>query len=367
MKTAKIRGIGIAAAMAVCVAMGAPVPSAADTLKIGVIIPLTGNSAANGQSTRDGILLAVDQINKRGGVNGAKIEAVIADSKSDPQGGVEAFDTMEASRPPLFYISALSSVGVALAPLVDAKKVVLVGISTSARAFTQGHDMVYRDFPLTQTEISPLLRILKDLKVRKLGIIYSSEEYGTEINGDLKKNFEDIGGIAASQSILLTDKDVSRQIEQLKGQQAIVVATLGASLTNAVRQLKAAQYGGSVLVPSAGAVPEYFALPEMNAVYVSAPIIYNPGYLYAREASSKFVTLYDRPFNIYAANGYSCIQLMSGLIEGRLLSRQSVKDAMASGFEYSGVLGSVKLKAGDHDISFIMYPAQVLNGALTYR
>jgi branched-chain amino acid transport system substrate-binding protein len=367
MKTAKMRGIGIAAAMAVCVAMGAPVPTAADTLKIGVIIPLTGNSAANGQSMRDGILLAVDQINKRGGVNGAKIEAVIADSRSDPQGGVEAFNTVEASLPPLFYISALSSVGVALAPLVDAKKVVLVGISTSARAFTQGHDMVYRDFPLTQTEISPLLRILKDLKVRKLGIIYSSEEYGTEINGDLKKNFEDIGGTVASQSILLTDKDVSRQIEQLKGQQAIVVATLGASLTNAVRQLKAAQYGGSVLVPSAGAVPEYFALPEMNAVYLSAPIIYNPGYLYAREASSKFVTLYDKPFTVYAANGYSCIQLMSGLIEGRLLSRQSVKDAMASGFEYSGVLGSVKLKAGDHDISFIMYPAQVLNGALTYR
>jgi branched-chain amino acid transport system substrate-binding protein len=367
MKASTIREIGIAAAVAACIAMGAPVPSAADTLKIGVIIPLTGNSAANGQSARDGILLAVAQINKRGGVNGARIEAVLADSRSDPQSAVDAFNTMEASRPPLFYVSMLSSVGVALGPLADAKKVVLVGISTSARAFTQGHDMVYRDFPLTQTEISPLLRILKDLKVRKLGIIYSREEYGTEIQGDLKKSFEEIGGTVASQSILLTDKDVSRQVEQLKGQQAIVVATLGASLTSAVRQLRAAHYGGSVLVPSAGAVPEYFALPEMDSIYVSAPILYNPGYLYAREVSSQFVALYQRPFTVYAANGYSCIQLVSGLLEGRLLSRQSVKDAMTSGFEYSGVLGSVKLRAGDHDISFTMYPAQVLSGALTYR
>jgi len=163
-----------------CIAMGAPAVGTADTIKIGAILSLTGNSAALGQSVRDGILLAAEEINKRGGVNGSRIDIAIEDSKSDPHAAVEAFNRMEAARPPIFYVSYLSSVGVALAPLADEKKVVLVGLVTAARAFTQGHEMVYRYSVLVQLDMGPLLRILQDLNVKKLGIIYSNEEYGIE-------------------------------------------------------------------------------------------------------------------------------------------------------------------------------------------
>jgi len=365
----KTLGTFFALSLLLCVlmAIGAPATVSADTLRIGAILALTGNSAANGQSMRDGLLLAVEEINKRGGVNGSKIDLAIADDKSDPQAAVDALNTMEATHPPLFYVSMLSSIGVALAPLADSRKVVLVGLATSAAAFTEGHDMCYRDYPLARDEAQPLLRILGDLRVKKLGIIYSTEEYGTEIQRLLKKGFEDAGGTVATQPFALTDISVSRQVEALKGQEAVVVATLGAGLISAVRELKASNPHAVVLVPSSGAVPSYFALPEMDAVYVSAPIIYNPGYLYAREASEKFLARYKSPLTIYAANGYSFMSLVSGLLENSQLTRQAVKDAMAAGFQYSGVFGSVRLRAGEHDFSFTMYPAQILNGLLKYR
>ena len=354
-------------AVAVCTGLCMPARAAADPIRIGAIFPLTGNSAVNGQSLRDGVLLAVDEINKRGGVNGNKIELVIEDSKSDPQAAAAAFNKIEAGPPPLFYVSMLSNVGVALAPLADAKKVILVGVSTSALAFTKGHDMVYRYFPLAQGEISPLVRILQNIKAKKLGIIYSNEEYGTELERLLRKSFEDMGGTVASQSFVLGDTDMSRQIASLKAQDAIVVATLGASLTNTVRQLREAKYGGSVLVPSSGAVPAYFLLPEMQEVYVSAPIIYNPGYLYAREASDRFVARYKTPITVYAANGYDFIKLISGLLEDRPLTREGVHDALAAGFQYSGVFGPVLVKPGEHEMGFPMYPAQILNNTLSFR
>jgi ABC-type branched-subunit amino acid transport system substrate-binding protein len=181
------------------------------------------------------------------------------------------------------------------------------------------------------------------------------------------KSFKDLGGTVAAQSIELGAPDVREQINALKGQDAIFIATLGAGLTSAVRQLRETRYGGSVLVPSAGAVPTYFTLPEMQSVYVSAPMIYNPSYLYAREASDKFTARYNKPFNVYAANSYDFIKLISGLLEDRHVSRQSVQEVLAAGFDYSGVFGPVRMRPGENELAFPLYPAQILNNAIKFR
>ena len=367
MKSMNINRIGIVVAIAACMAMSAPAISAADTLRIGAILSLTGNSAANGQTMRDGILLAAEEINKRGGVNGSRIEIAVEDSKSDPQAAVEAFNRMESTRPPLFYLTFLSSVGVALAPLADEKKVVLVGLTTSALAFTRGHEMVYRYWPLAQSDMPPLLRILQDLKVKKLGIIYSNEEYGIEEQKLLSKAFEEIGGTVVIQPFEMGTTDFREQVRAVMGQGAVYVPTLGANLTNAIHQLREAGYGGQILMPSSGANPAFFVLPEMQQVYLVAPIIYNPSYLYAREAGEKFTARYQKPFNHWAANGYDFIKLIAGLLEDRQLSRQSVQEVLAAGLEYSGVFGHIRVRPGEHELAFPLYPAQILNNALKFR
>ena len=64
----------------------------ADTnvIKIGVIAPLTGNYAQYGTAVKEGVELKVDAINNAGGINGKKIELIIADSKGDVQESVNA-------------------------------------------------------------------------------------------------------------------------------------------------------------------------------------------------------------------------------------------------------------------------------------
>ena len=63
-------------------------------IKIGVIAPLTGNYAQYGIAVKEGIELKVEAINNAGGINGKKIELVIADSKGDVQESVNAFKKM---------------------------------------------------------------------------------------------------------------------------------------------------------------------------------------------------------------------------------------------------------------------------------
>ena len=100
MKSLLSSGVCIAAIIAVRIAVAVPEVVGAETIKIGAILPLTGYSASNGKNVNDGLQLAIDEINKRGGVNGSKIELIVEDSKSDPQAAVAGFNRIEAARQP---------------------------------------------------------------------------------------------------------------------------------------------------------------------------------------------------------------------------------------------------------------------------
>ena len=60
-------------------------PAAQQPIKIGVVVPLTGNLANAGADERLGLEIARDEINAAGGVNGRQIELIFEDGKCDPK------------------------------------------------------------------------------------------------------------------------------------------------------------------------------------------------------------------------------------------------------------------------------------------
>jgi branched-chain amino acid transport system substrate-binding protein len=69
------------------------------TVKIGAITPLTGPFAVYGEPVQEGILLAVDEINSEGGINGRKIRLLSEDDSGDPKNAVNAFTKLVNFRP----------------------------------------------------------------------------------------------------------------------------------------------------------------------------------------------------------------------------------------------------------------------------
>ena len=66
-------------------------------VKIGVLHPVTGALAYSGQQCRMGALMAIEDINKAGGIKslgGAKIEAMLGDAQSSPQAGTAEIEKM---------------------------------------------------------------------------------------------------------------------------------------------------------------------------------------------------------------------------------------------------------------------------------
>ena len=77
-----IRSAAAAAVVATTIA-GAQVAQAADTIKIGVLHSLSGTMAISETTLKDTMLMLVDDLNKKGGLLGKKVEAVVVDPASD--------------------------------------------------------------------------------------------------------------------------------------------------------------------------------------------------------------------------------------------------------------------------------------------
>ncbi len=336
-----------------------------ETIKIGAIIPFSG-PAAHHVDVMDAMFLAADEINSWGGINGRKIEFIIEDSKTNKEEGKKAFNRIEAAYHPVLYISTTGSVSMALAPLAEKNEVVLVGLVVTTPKLTKQRKWVFRYFATVRSEVQPILYILSDLKVKKLGILYQNDEYGTPIYESLEREFKRNGGTVRSEAFNPEKFDYKKQITNLKDMEAIYAVCFAPHLKNVFRQLREENFRGFILGSAGAACSEVTSMPEVNGMYVATPIIYNPNYLFAKEAKEKYEARYNKRFNHQAANGYDLMKLMAGLLEDKEVSRKSVKSVLEEGFIYSGVLGSIDVKPGEHDILFPLYPAQIVDGKLKY-
>src|SRR5690242_16484667 len=98
-----------------------------NTIQVGVILPLTGSQAAFGEALKDGYLIALDEINAKGGVLGKKIELDFYDDQSKPDQAVQGVSKLvDQDRVPIILGSFSSESTRAIVPVVTAKQVPLI-------------------------------------------------------------------------------------------------------------------------------------------------------------------------------------------------------------------------------------------------
>lgn len=356
-------GAIVAAAVAVFLILGM---QREGPIKIGTILSLSGPGSQTGQSIRDGMLLAVDEINSWGGVEGRKIELVIEDSKTTAREGKRAFKKIEAGEDPVLYVSCLSSVSTALAPLAEANKVVLIGLSVTAKEFTKQNEWVFRYFPTTEFEVPPVLSILKRSGIKRLGVLCQNDEFGRSVSSLIRSKFEKTGGTVKIEPFDVKGADLRPHIEKLKEMEAIYVAGFPSNLVKAIRRLAEEHFGGLVIASNGASRPSIRSMPEANGVYVAAPIVYDPNFLFAKQVKEKYEAKYGKTFNHIVANGYDFVKLLEGLLDDKEISRKSVKTSFEEGFIYPGIFGSLDISPGQQDICFLLHPARIVNGELEY-
>jgi len=169
--------------------------SAQETLKFGVADPLTGPAAIFGLDQMQAVRWAVEDINAKGGVNGRKLEAIIADHQTKPEVGIAVVNKfINVDKVPVF-ITAFSNVVKAVAPIANREKVLMLSVGANSPEIKNLGEYVYTMFPLADIDMKALGGYMVKVKGKKrAAVLFVNHETGIEGAKVFAQSFKDAGG-----------------------------------------------------------------------------------------------------------------------------------------------------------------------------
>ena len=229
-----------------------------EKLYIGMALPLTGESAMYGETVRDGVQFAVDEINEAGGIGGKQIELVIEDDKGNTsEAAMVAQKLSEDDR--LFCVighvnSSCTLVGIPI--YADAGLTLLNTSSSVANITQQGFTNFFRTVISDDLQAPMMVRhVTENLGLNKIALMVPNSDYGLGLlEGTESSAAENNVEIVASEMYVPNqDKDFSVQLAKIKQAEPEALLILGdyneAGLI--IKQMDAAGMGEMPIVTTA--------------------------------------------------------------------------------------------------------------------
>jgi len=328
----------------------------ANTVAIGAVFPLSGPVAFYGNESRDGALLAIEQINAAGGLLGKKLTLIAEDDEGDGSKALNAFTKLITSNGVKFVIgSSTSGATMAMTSLAQQNKVILNSPSATNEAVTTAGDYIFR-----ACFIDPFQGVVGAdfafdvLGARRAAVLYDAgADYNTGLADSFKKQFRAIGGqVVADEAYQTGDVDFNAQVTRIRATNPDVVylPNYYNDVALQAKQLRAqgvncALVGGDgwdSLIDNAGD-------EVLNGFWSSgfAADTDDPkGVAFVRAYQARF----NKPASQFSALGYDTLMLIAdGIKAAGTFDTPAVKDAMAK-LNGSYVTGNIRYDSNRNPI-----------------
>lgn len=191
-----------------------------DSIKIGGVFPLTGAVSVYGVECKNGIDLAIDEINAAGGVNGKQIVLISEDDEGNPDKSVNAFQKLTTKDGVKMIIGSLTSgCTKAMTQRAQATKVLQIAPAATATDITDAGNYIFRACFIDpfQGTVGGKFSI-ETLGAKKAAILYDiGNDYSVGLTENFEKTFTSMGGaIVAKESYATNDKDFNAQLTKIK-------------------------------------------------------------------------------------------------------------------------------------------------------
>jgi len=324
-----------------------------EEIKIGAIFALTGDAAMYGESAKNGLELAIEELNKK--LLDKKITVVYEDNQGDPSKAVSSFQKLADVDKVKYIIGPLGTPEVlAIAPIAEKKKIIILTPTSSGPQLTQAGDYIFRNCMSDLIEGAALAEfVFKELKTRTAGILYINNDYGIGLRDAFKKRFDVLGGeILAEESFRRGDTDFRTQLLKIKFKNPRVLLLTGyAEMGRILKQAR--ELGIEIQVVSTS----NFEMPEILEIAGNAAE--NIYYTYQgfdieseEEVVKKFTNSYRAKYNknpdIFAALTYDAMKILAKAIERGGTDVENVKKELYGIKNFIGVTGKTSFdKNGD--------------------
>lgn len=307
-----------------------------DTIKIGGIAPLSGGVAVYGTECKNGIDLAVEEINAAGGINGQKIEFICEDDEGDSAKSVNAYKKLVTKDRVKVIIGSLTSgCTMAITNLAQAQKVVQIAPAATAVAITDAGNYVFRACYTDpfQGKIGGKFAY-ENLGTKKAAILYDiGNDYSVGLTDNFTAEYTSLGGsIVSKESYSTGDKDFNAQLTKIKAAnpEVIYLPDYYGTVALIAKQLRAQ----GINVPIVGAdgwdgLTDNAGDEVLNGYY-SNHYSENSSSAAVQTFVKSFKAKYNKAPNSFAALGYDCVYMLRDAIKasGSTDDSAKIRDAL---------------------------------------
>jgi branched-chain amino acid transport system substrate-binding protein len=323
-----------------------------DTIKVGVYGDTSGATSSFGQSTKNGIELAFEEVNKAGGVNGKQLQMVFEDDQGTPEKAKTVISKLINQDKVVAVLGEVaSSNSLAAAPVAQEAKIPMITPSSTNPKVTEVGDYISRVCFIDPFQGSVMAKFAANtLKAKTAAILGdNSSDYSKGLTQFFEQEFTKLGGtVITKQTYAQKDQDFKAQLTQMRDQKPDVIYVPGyyGEVGIIAKQARELGMNQPLLGGDGWDSPELWKLggASLKPAYISnhysadnpAPEIQN------------FVKAYQAKFNVapdsLAALAYDSAKVLADAIK-RAGGTESakLKDAINSTKNFAGVTGTITL------------------------
>ncbi len=339
--------------------LAGPAPGLAQTIKVGAVVPLTGRYAGGGAQVRAGYEIAVEDVNKAGGVSvGGKkmpLELLLLDDESDATKTVSRLETLAAQSIVAYLGGFGSDLHAAAASVAEKNKIPYLGVAFALhKIHQQGFRYLFSPFwksPDIGQQLVPLLTSIPAAERPKRAAIFQEKtDWGAEMAAAFVAAGKGAGyEVVASGEYAPGAKDYSDLILKAKAAQADAVFALptppdGMAM---VKQMKELDFNPRLALFIRAPDPPVWS---KNLGKDGDYVLLAPGWHHAfkypgvAELNAEHQKRFGRPADPITGPAYACVQILAAaLTKAGAVDREKVREAIAA-TDMTAVIGPVKFR-----------------------
>lgn len=320
-----------------------------EPLRIGAVLPLTGDAAAWGQQGRWGIELAVREINSAGGIQGRRLEVILEDGQALPRVALGAISKLiSVNRVPAVIGDIVSATTLAMAPIAEEKQVVLIAPTASAPAISQAGEFIFRVWPTDHLEGSELAKWVSAKGYSRVFVLYISTDYGLGLAKVFQQAFQARGGrVLSMQGYAQDETDFRPYLARIKAEKpdGVYLVSYYKDAALALRQAKeiglTVQFFGATAVESpdliklAGTAAEGLIYPTIVDFDPARP---NP---VQRAFIEKFRSAYGADPDWASSHAYDALLVIAEAMRAGALTGEEIRREIDRRRVFTGVTGRI--------------------------
>jgi branched-chain amino acid transport system substrate-binding protein len=339
---------------------------AADTVKIGMLVPLTGPAAADGASALGSVQIALDQVNAAGGVLGKQVELIYYDDRGDTKDAVAlAHKIIEQDKIAAFVAGSYSLPTRSVAPIFQEEEVPLVAAYAIHPDVTKAGDFCFRNGFLGLVEGKAAgYAAHKLLGGKRVALLTSDNDFGQTLVQGFKQyqaKFAPDLEIVSEQTYPVSEKDYKPYLSRIKELNPDVIFASGYYFQTGPMLRQARELGiGTKIIGEEGAdSPKLMEIAGENAegFYIVTNFDRDDPRPVVQDFLKEYRARHKIEPDMVGASAYDAFMIIveaiktAGSTDGR-----KIRDAIAALKDYNGLTGLI---GGFDEIGEVVKPVQV--------